>query len=192
MPSGKNRLDGSQPFDQVVGRPRGVCENGGEAACLSADCLPPLVGRGRVVERRQAFGFHDARLEGRARIEQQGTHFVPLPARGHRQGESLGQSVSLRAVADERQERSPFFFNRNQLFEYILAVERLDPLAKGHARRNCLGAQAEPISGFIGLAVAAVDRRFDRRHGPVEAISGRHFGHLEGAPGVSQSRQFRR
>ena len=56
---------------------------------------------------------------------------MPLAARGHRLGETLGQPVGLRAITDEWRERSPFFFDRNQLLADILAVERLDPLAEG-------------------------------------------------------------
>ena len=72
---------------------------------------------------------------------------MPLPARGDRQGETLCQSVSLRAVADERQKRTPLFFQWSQLLQDVIAVERFDLQAQRVASRNRFGPREIRLSG---------------------------------------------
>ena len=77
--------------------------------------------------------------------------------RGHRLGESLRHAVSLRAVADEGQERTPFFFDRSELGEHVVALEGLDPCAKFLAGGHRFGAKARALGGLFSLAFAAFD-----------------------------------
>ena len=150
---------------QVVGGPGGPGKNGGGAACLTAERLPAGRRRVAICLGRQRLGFRDARGQGRARLGQQGAHLMPFPARGDRLGEALCQTVGLRAITDERQERSPLFFDRNQLFEDVFAVERLDARAERVAGRDGLGAQARPLGGLLGFTHTARDRHLDRGGG---------------------------
>jgi hypothetical protein len=115
---------------------------------------------------------------------------VPLPARGDRQGETFCQSVSLRAVADERQKRSPLFFDRNQLIQGIVAVQRLDAGAQGVARGDGFGARAGAFGGLFSLALAADDGKLDGGDTGVESGNGRRVGRAVNLPGVAQTRQL--
>ena len=142
-----------EPRRQVVGWTRRGDQNSGQAACLTAEGFPALPGA-RVV-RRQPFGLGDERLQGDARLGELGAQFMPFSARGDRLSESLCQSVSLRAVADERQERSPLFFDRNQLIERIAAVERLDAGAERVARCDGFGAEPTNVGRLGRFALAA-------------------------------------
>ena len=160
--------DRGEPVGEIVGRARRLGEQSGQAACLTAEVLPARRGRGIVVW-RQAFGLDHERVQQVALLGEQGAHLVPLSARGDRLSESFCQSVSLRAVADERQKRSPLFFDWNQLFEHVVAVERLDAGAERIARRNGLGAQAAQIRGLGGLALTAGDGHLGRRLGRAQS-----------------------
>ena len=59
---------------------------------------------------------------------------MSFAARSHRPGEALREAGSLRAVPHQRSERSPLFFDRNQLRQHIVAVERFDADAERVAR----------------------------------------------------------
>ena len=107
---------------------------------------------------------------------------MPFPARGDRLSESFCQSVSLRAVADERQERSPLFFDRNQLFEDVVAVERLDTGAERVARRDGLGAQAAQVGRLVRFALAPGDGHLGRGTAACEALDERGVGHRRARP----------
>ena len=118
---------------------RSFLESGGEAARLPAERLPPREGRGLVGLRRETFGFRDQRFQPGAVLGEHSAHFVPLAARGHRLGESRSEPVGLRAVSDERQQRSPLLFNDLQLRRNVVTFERLDALAEGVAGGDRLG-----------------------------------------------------
>ena len=122
-------------------------------------------------------------------LGQHGAHLMPLPARGDRSGESLCQSVSLRAVADERQERSPLFFDRNQLLEDVVAVERLYADAESLARGNGLGADSAAFERLFVFAHPPGDGRFNGTNSLGKAFARCRFGHVQGGPRIAQPRQ---
>ena len=74
---------------------------------------------------------------------------MPLPARGHRLGESSCQTVGLRAITDKRQERSPFFFDRHELLDGVVALERFDARAERVTGRDGFGAEPRLFGGFL-------------------------------------------
>ena len=162
------------------------------AACLATERLPPGHRRACVLPRQQAFGFGHERLVARARLGQQGAHLMPLPARSHRPGESLSQAGGLRAVPHQRRERSPLFFDRNQLREHIVAVERFHAHAERVARGDGFGAQAREFGGFARFAVA---RRRSTSSTAATAASNRSrvrgVGDVLDGPRVGQAREFR-
>ena len=164
----------AEPSGQVGRRARRARQSSGEAACLAAERLPAGGGRGRVL-RDSSPSASTTSASSRARVSAStAPKLVPFPARGHRLGESLSQSVGLRAVADERRERSPFFFDRNQLLQDVVAVERFDAHAQRFARGEGLGAQPRVLGGRFGVPNAPRDRGLGGGRRTVEP--GRHAG----------------
>ncbi len=141
-----------------------------ETACLPTERLPARERLGLVACRRESLGFGDERLEPGARFGQHSAHFVPLPARGHRLGESRRQAVGLRAVTDERQERSPFFLDDCELSGQIVALECLDSLAQRITGGDRLGAHTGALGGLFGFTLAAGDGRFGGADGLYEPV----------------------
>jgi len=154
--AGKDGGDGVEPVGEIGGRTSGVGQDGGEAARLAHEGLPSLGSRRRLLKRRQRLSGHDERLEFGASLVEGGTQLVACAARGHRHGESLGQSRGLRAVPDEWRERSPFFFNGLQLCDGVIAVQGLDAHAQCFTGRERFGALPAQFLGFFRVAARFV------------------------------------
>ncbi len=113
---------------------------------------------------------------------------MPLSARGDRHSETLCQSVGLRACPDKRRERSPFFFDRNQLGEHVVAVERFRARAERFTRGDGLRPLARQVGGLFGFPLAPCDGRFGGRYGAREAF---REGGIQIAESVPRRRQLR-